>query len=299
MIKLNEFLKNKKPSFNLTDYESANSNKEESYRLSDFKSGKTKTYFKTNFKFLNDCEALSETNYNLIIGRTGKGKTDLLVSICRELLLRNKKVGLFISEGEIQDFKKQFIEILNKKADLIENMFIINEFNSNLTNVENISSWNNKLINILIENEIKYFFFDNLSTLKFTNSSPEIESKFIKDLVEKCRANNLSLTALIHTSKNYHSLYEIKLEDARGNQAHTSLANNVYAFNDFANLAKELRIIKILKSRNFGEKVGENYKINYKKLTFRGLYELDINISENEAKRYFAHNNRQKLSGPN
>ena len=267
--------------------------------LSNFSESNIKSSWKSQFICFNDVNALSQGCFNLVVGRTGKGKTDLIISMAYYNLLKGRKVAIFISEGEVSDFHKQFSNLLKSKKELYSKIAIFDENSGELSDIDDPVRWNNKIIKILREYESDIFYFDNLSTLRFTNSTPDVESKFIKDLASKARMFNICFIALIHTTKTYHPIYEIGLEGIRGNASHVNLASNIFALNNYNVLDKSLRTIKILKSRNFGEKVGESYQIFYKKLKFRGFYEKDVKISENEARRYFALNNRQKLSGRN
>ena len=259
----------------------------------------SKKHFNTPYLFLNETKALAQKNFNLIVGRTGKGKTDLMVSIVSHNLLSGLTVAIFLSEGEISDFKRQLQEILGKETKLLSKIAIFNEEKVGLNQIGDPSIWNNKVLNILRDYSPDIFYFDNLSTIKFTNSNPEIEAYFIKDLVGKVRSQDICITALIHPSKSCHPMYGIGEESIRGNSAHVNLASNIFAFNNFINLDKTLRIITVLKSRDFGEVANRSYQLKFKKLKFRGFYPKDQKITEIEAKRYFAQNNRQKLSGLN
>ena len=69
----------------------------------------------TKINFLKEVNAFTLGNFNLIVGRTGKGKTDLAVTLVADNLLKGHKVGIFISEGLVSDYYKQLEALLITK----------------------------------------------------------------------------------------------------------------------------------------------------------------------------------------
>lgn len=292
-----------KITFKLEDYKAEDNavsvTKKNSLTLLDQPNSEPKKGYKSHYKFLSDVQAFTIGNFNLIAGRTGQGKTDLIVSMAVSNLVDGHSVAIFISEGNISDYKRQIEFLIKEKRNLLAKIIVFDERLAGLNKYEDPIKWNTRLFTILSEYKINFFYFDNLSTCKFTRIGYETEALFSDDLAQKVKNSNLCFIGLIHSIKNCSPIYEIKIEEIRGSANHVNLATNVFALNNFMNLDRSLRVIKTLKARDFGDKIGLCYKILYKKLKFRGYYQKDEKITEIETRRHFAQNNRHKLSGPN
>lgn len=260
----------------------------------------------TKINFMKEVDAFTLGNLNLIVGRTGKGKTDLAITMVADNLIKGHAVAIYISEGLISDYYKQLELLLKTKLkeesvidSYMSKLMILSPLEHPTNSVLEYDSWCKKLFSILKDNKVQLLYFDNLTTSSFSNSTPEIESGFLRSLATEAKKYQICVTGLIHTTKTLNPFSEIKIEDIRGNSANSNLATNIFAFNNFDRLDKGSRIIKLIKSRDYGEKVGFSFDLTYKKLKFRGFYGKTSKISEIASNRYFLQNYKQKLSGPN
>lgn len=291
----------KRPSFILPIEDLRNTDKKSitpSYNYKKFLNSDIPIKFSTKFKFLSDTNAYQEGAINLTVGRTGKGKTDLVVSQILELACNMHKVYLLISEGDIAEYYRQFQSILNKRNKseedqdkILSNIFIKDFDEFPLKELFDYEFWCYKVIKDINQFNCKFFFFDNLSTIDPTNSKPQIESGFIRFFSKTLRKNKIISNFFIHTSKNV-SIGEIRIDEIRGNQAHSNICTNIFAFNDVRYNEKELRFISVLKCRTKGEVNNTYYELEYKKLKNRGFYAKNEKKTRFEVSKYFLRTSR-------
>src|SRR5690606_37459758 len=145
--------------------------------------------YKTNYKFFKETSAYTQGQINLIIGRTGKGKTDLLISQAIENLLNNYNVYIFLSEVVIADFFQQASEILILRLlneieieNYLQNLIIKDLSHLPVYNPFEYKKWLNSLFTDIQSYSSHFFYLDNLTTIEFSRINPEVESGFTSEL---------------------------------------------------------------------------------------------------------------------
>ena len=274
--------------------------------FSNFEDEPAKEPLKTGYKFLKEVSGLSEGSFNVVAGRTGKGKTDLLISLAADNLLNGYSIGFCLSEGKLSEYSSQLKYVLLERTKcsktvekLLDQVMGFTASSINVNSSYDYSYWVNSFYNKARFHKLSIIYLDNLSTISFTNSTPEVESGFTEALVRGASDNNVCVVAAIHPIKSLNPNVEITKDQFRGNASHVNMATNVFALNNFDNINSGLRIIKTLKSRYFGEKEGKCFELKFKKLKFRGFYRNDSPINQIQAKRYFSDNYRRNPSGRN
>lgn len=261
--------------------------------------------FRTKFQFLKCLEAHKEGNFNLIIGRIGSGKTDLILSLAAENAINGQNTLVLLSEGRASTCGRQIRKIITKKCndkvkqeEALFRIAFVEEKELPERSPEEYGLWLSSVFKIVRDLNTKCLYIDNLTTLSFTNSTPQVESHFIFKLSKLVDSHSISFTGLIHEKKTTER-GEMNLHSHRGNANHTQIAHNVFTFNNYENLDPSLRTITIIKSREFGEHVKRSFKLIFKKLSYRGFYSKDELLEPHMAKRYSIENSKPSITARN
>lgn len=267
------------------------------HSLDAVKERKLEQKIQTKFNFLKDHRGLQNGHLHLLLGRTNKGKSALIHSLICENIVKNHKALLFLSEGEKGDVKRRINSMLSikfksneERNKIMRNLIILDESDLDLTNVYDPRAWLHSLFKFVNEYSIEVLYFDNFSTCTFGDSTPEIQAQFVKNLCAITQQHDIPVFGVIHQSKSVSSDKELELEDIRANSAFMNSPSFIYALNNFNNLDKSLRILKILKSRLDGEIIGNYYELTYKAVKNEGFYSKDQRIETDSAKSIFFRN---------
>lgn len=251
----------------------------------------------TNFNFLKAHNGLRRGHIHVLLGRTNKGKSALVLDIIVENAIQELKCMLFISEGHKETIGYQIEQNLKIKKVPVElhervlkNISIINERDFKGNYKESPDHWVNALTRLARDFNSDLLFIDNISGIKYGNTEPEEQVRFLKYFNESVERDNMVGFLVVHQSKSSDFLKELECHDVRANQNFTSLPSFVYALNDFANLDKNKRIIRILKSRLVGEAIDKYFELFYKSVKSDGFYQKDREISKKSAKNAFSTN---------
>lgn len=277
----------------------------ENLLLTNIKPRNSKTEFiKSKFNFINSHNGLHKGHLHVLLGRTNKGKSALILEIIIENAINHVKSLLYLSEGHKQDIRSQVDEILNlkkiapeKHESILNNILIADESDLKGNYNEEPEFWINALTRYSRTYSVDLLFIDNISGLKYGNSSPDEQVRFVKYLNDSAIRENIAIFLAVHQAKSVDHLKELELQDVRANQNFTSIPSYVYALNDFANLERNKRIVRVLKSRNYGDAIDKYFELFFKSVKKSGFYQKDREISQKIAKSIFSINS--KLSNTN
>ncbi|CBW25675.1 hypothetical protein BMS_0772 [Halobacteriovorax marinus SJ] len=276
------------------------------YSLNTIKISENNKEFKTKYKFLKAHNGLQAGHIHLLLGRTNKGKSTLIHSLMAENSLNGYRVLLFLSEGNKSDIKEAIEPVLDIKArsekdkqELLERILLIdrNDISDEASYCPRI--WVKDLFKVINEQKIDILYIDNFSTSSYGDSAPEVQANLIQILNRTAQRYLIPVFGAIHQAKSVSPDKELSLIDIRSNSAFMNISSFIYAINDFYNLDKSLRILKILKSRKYSEAIDKYFELTYKKVKRQGFYSKNMEITEQTAKRYFVENSRRRLSGRN
>lgn len=262
--------------------------------------------FKTKFKFLKAHGGLRAGNIHLLLGRAGKGKSTLIQSLIVENSLNGYKTLIYLSETKKTDFKDAIEPALRDKSSseeeylkLLDSIICIDKSDLTPDGQHSYKFWVRDLFKITNDNKVDIIYIDNFSTSPFSDSAPEIQSNFVQDLNRTAQIKEIPIFAAIHQSKSIAHEKELHESDIRSNSCFINIPSFIYALNDFCNLDKNLRVLKIMKARFNSECVDDYYELSYKKLKKQGYYTKNTLLPEQSVKRLFVDNSRRKLSGRN
>lgn len=253
----------------------------------------------SEFKFIEAHKGLHKGHVHLLVGRTNKGKSALILEIILENAINGRTCLLFLSEALKEDIRTQIDMLLRLKKISIEkhihirkhiNLITEDDFTGNCH--DDPEKWINALSRITEEVGAELVFVDNISGIKFGNATPSEQSHFIKYLNKSTQRLNVVMFLAAHQSKNVDEDCELTINSVRANQNFTSIPTIVYALNDFCNLDKSKRVVKILKSRIHGDAIGKYYDLTYRIVKKEGHYTKDKEISNTFAKSLFVSNKK-------
>lgn len=251
----------------------------------------------SRFNFIKAHGGLQVGHVHVLLGRTNKGKSAIILEIILDNAQQNIKTLLFLSEAKKDDIRIQVDNLLAvKKIDeslydsIRDNIIIVTQSDLKGQYNESPRHWINALTAIARSLTCKVLIIDNISGIKYGNATPDEQVEFIQYLNDSTQRDNLVTFLAVHQAKSVDPSKELELHDVRANQNFTSIPSYVYAVNDFNNLTKEKRIIKILKSRNCGSAIGKYFELFFNSKKVIGFYEKDREISQQIAKNTF-HNN--------
>jgi len=253
------------------------------YSLNNVRIKNTTKKFKTTFQFLNCHGGLQAGHLHLLLGRTNKGKSTLILSLILENIINGHKVLLFLSEGLKSDVKKVIEAYLSTRykeqstiKETIDRLLVVKDSDLDTPNETlNARLWINSLFKIVKEQQVEIVYFDNFSTCSFSDSSPEIQAQFIRSLNSITENLEIPVFGSVHPAKTVSPKKELVLDDIRANSAFINIPSNIYALNDFSNIDNNTRIIKILKLRRYGDLVGKYFQLAFKKINHEGIYIKD------------------------
>ena len=272
------------------------------YSLNNIQIRNTTKSFKTIFNFLNCHSGLQAGHLHLLLGRTNKGKSTLILSLILENIINGHKVLLFLSEGLKSDVKKVIEASLSTKykeqsiiKETINRLLVVKDSDLDTPNETlNARLWINSLFKIVKEQQVKIVYFDNFSTCSFSDSAPEIQAQFIRSLNSITENLEIPVLGTVHPAKTVSPEKELGLDDIRANSAFINIPSNIYALNDLSNIDNTKRVIKILKLRRNGDLVGKYFQLTFKKINDEGIYIKDSFLTLNDANKLFFDNKRIK-----
>jgi archaellum biogenesis ATPase FlaH len=254
-------------------------------------------FIPSNFKFIKSHGGLHKGHIHVLMGRTTKGKSSLLLEVILENAVKGISSLLFLSEAKKEDIRKQVDEMMLLKKIPLEDqyialscIFLITEADFRGDDHYEPQKWLNALSSIAKEVDAKIVCIDNVSGIRHGNCTPEVQVEFMKYLNETTQRLNVPMIVAVHQAKSTDPLKELEMHDVRANQNFTSLPSYVYALNDFSNLDKGKRLLSILKSRIQGDSNGKYFDLIFKKGKTSGHYAKDREIPHNTAKNYFLMN---------
>ena len=253
----------------------------------------------SRFKFINAHNGLQKGHIHVLLGRTNKGKSALILEIILENAMNNITSLLFLSEGLKEDLRTQIDSLLKLKKvppddhqRVRQRIQIVTENDFAGSGHNEPIRWINALTRIADDIGAEIVFIDNISGIRFGNTTPMEQVEFIKYLNESTQRINAVMFIAVHQSKLTEDDSELSIGNVRANQNFTSLPSYVYGLNDFTNLEKEKRVVSILKSRNFGDAIGKYFELTYKSIKREGHYTKDKEIPKNLAKTLFINNKK-------
>ena len=227
--------------------------------------------YQSKFNFIKAHDGLQKGHIHVLLGRTNKGKSSLILELIIEQAKKGVRSLLFLSEGNKGDIRVQIELLLAAKRvpkseydSVIKNIVVLSEYDiSGKTDSSDPLRWVNSLFRYHQDYRTDIVFLDNISGLKYGNCDPETQSLFIKILNDTCINTATPLVVAVHQSKGVAADKELEVHDIRANQSFSNIPSYIYALNDFCNLSKDKRIIKILKSRCHALAIGKYFETNF------------------------------------
>ena len=253
----------------------------------------------SRFNFIKAHEGLQRGHVHVLLGRTNKGKSALLLELLLESARNDQKVLIFLSETKRKDLKDQIDDLrIFKKIDDTEykqiksRIFVATEEDFTGNYNESPEVWINALMSFQRKYKCALLIVDNITGIKYGNADPSEQVRFIKYLNTVSQSLDVATVIAVHQAKSVDSMKELEIHDVRANQNFTSIPSYVYALNDFCNLSREKRVIKILKSRNHGKAIDRYFELEYKPVGLSGHYTKDREIPKQMATTAFLNNRK-------
>jgi predicted ATP-dependent serine protease len=252
-------------------------------QLEIYNEDRLKSFCPTEFKFLRAHRGLRPSSMHLLIAKSGNGKSTLARTIMVELLQNGKKCFLWLSEETEEEYLGEFnfCNLEFEQGDF--KIFSELEYKSN-----NLIGEIKKCI---IENNIKYLFFDNLTTSPWYSDDTKLQAKKVAELKQLISETGVCLIIFCHTDAKVGETFGlIDQNNIRGNKSITNNAHFIYVLqqfeNDFDGIISVIRIIKN-RTQNPQHKI---FRLNY--LKDKRVYVGDEAITFERFKEYFTGRNR-------
>lgn len=275
----------------------------ENLSLANVKIESEKSSIESKFNFIKAHRGYQPGHLHLLLGRTNKGKSTLILSLIAESVLNGHNCILYISEGlkhEIREGIEAIIRIKREDSERhLKRVTLVNDEYFSVDEITNPARWVNKFFNLAYRTKSELVFFDNFSTSPFGDSSPEIQASFVRKIKEKAQSSNLPVFGAVHPTKNVSMTKKLELPDIRANLAFSSVPSFIYGFNDIPQKGG-IRILEILKARKNGAVItGTYYELFYKSLKGEGYYHKDVLIPTATAEKTLRANTWQKPTARN
>lgn len=223
-------------------------------------------YGYTSFSFLNDHLSLRKGKRHLLIGTTGTGKTTLTRSVIFQLA-KGARILWYSTEETLDDM----IYMMTKASFDSEHRNKIHfrhETQASKWCDETGQDLGKYFSHEIAKTKCDVIVFDNLTTSKFYNKTPESDVKFFNSISESVKNLNIPIIIIAHTANGVKDMQAelFSGSDVRGNKIVSNSSEYIYAYQLITYIVNgqenKQGIIRTIKSR-IGGASNSIYTLNY------------------------------------
>jgi KaiC/GvpD/RAD55 family RecA-like ATPase len=201
-------------------------------------------FFASSLGFINSHRGYRPSSMHLFIGIAGGGKSTLSRTLLIDIMKMGQKIFLWLSE----DSKLSYLAELNKAY---------GEFD--LEKLVTYSEQDGKVKNLLaeiekriIEKEIKFLFFDNITTSAWYGNSPDKQHESALKLKEFVNKTGVTLVLFAHTDSKIIESHSSQIDQTqiRGSKTIVNLTDFLYILQRFSVQDKIVPTIRVVKYRS-------------------------------------------------
>jgi hypothetical protein len=249
----------------------------EKEQLDEIKKAHSVQYAPSRFTFLNIHQGLRPGCFHGLLGRSGCGKSRLTQSIISDTAQTNKVLVILTEEEKlVYEEKMRFSSRQYSK----ENIFYLHQDNFPGETIKDLFLFLRELV---LEKDIKFIFWDNLTTSKFyEGENPKTQWEFMNVLVRMAAKRNIGIFAVLHTGKQIMRDRLISGEDVRGCNQLYQKAPYFYILNRIVVESVKHIFLEVNKHR-FHEIEKIYYQLKYED----GIYTMDRDVNFKEINDVF------------
>jgi KaiC/GvpD/RAD55 family RecA-like ATPase len=221
-----------------------------------------KVYFPSGFGFLNSHNGFRRGAIHLVIGNTSGGKSTLVRSLVRDILLypnTSAQLALWLSEETVTEYRAMLSKGLPSSEALLRS--------EAYSEMDNPKAGAMVLFEWLEMVKPDAFIFDNVTTSRFyMDKRPDAQAEFVTKIKEATKRLNIATILIAHTDSSVNQSQKgyIELNMVRGSKQLANMAEFAYILQRFQIKNDFFATVRIVKHRS-QDIVHDLYLLTYDK----------------------------------
>lgn len=230
-------------------------------------------HFHSAFGFLNSHNGFRRGAIHLVIGNTSGGKSTLIRSLVRDLILHPKNkihLGIWLSEESINEYKAMLSKGMPSTEELLRSE-AFSEMDEMGATSETLFKWLE-----MIRPDV--LIYDNITTSRFyLDKKPEVQASFVLRLKEATKRLGMATILVAHTDSSVNQSHKgfIELNMVRGSKQISNMAEFAYILQRFQIKQEFFATIRTVKHRS-QDLVHDLYSLIYDKRWASYIGDKDI-----------------------